>query len=613
MNNKLTLLISILVLTMMLVISPALAQGNDVIAFINVNVIPMDSEQVLENHTVLVQGDRITAIGSTDEINIPQGAEIIDGNGSYLIPGLTEAHSHPGGRPLAFNLFLAYGVTTVRGLNSRPNDFEARAMIENGELLGPTTFLAPSVAGLPGQAEEPLNGLAQVGVPFLEPVPLPGVVLTAEGGRQFVLDASEAGADYVKINVGLPLEAFDAVIATANELGIKVTGHVSVYVGVPHMLDSGAEIQHSDEIYPYLSEVTLHGLTVLHEDDFLLWDENLPEVIDLHHAKDIPFTPTLVTPLHAIKQLQDLGSVVQQPGYEYLPPAEFQQVASPETNGWYQYATFGLGRPEYQEVVKTRGFQLTKALFDGGVMLLAGTDSGFGGGPMPGPSLHEELSLFVDAGLTPYQALETATRNPAIAFGQSDEFGTIEVGKRADMVLLNTNPLDDIHNTTDIAGVMLRGQWLPQTELQQNLDDLVASYDVIELIPYASKENGFSSVVPSSWTELDPGVFARSNPETDPTILAQLAAPVEARDALITAVLTNFGQNVLPEEPVESFDSDTLSWDIYFMPGEVVIGLAIAETETMVYVITLAALGEDIDTLAQDVFMPVVVSLAPIE
>ena len=483
MNNKLRLftrLISAspLMLALVLqVISPVLAQGDDVTAIVNVNIIPMDSERILEYHTVLVQGDRIIAIGPADEVDIPEGTQVIDGNGSYLIPGLTEAHVHSHGRPLAFNLLLANGITTIRVMNAGPNDFEARAMIESGEILGPTSFLGPSMGGIPAQAIKALNGLGRVGAPFYEFVALPGFAHSANDGRQFVLEAHEAGADYIKVNLGVPLVVFDAIVETADELGMRVTGHVSGQVGVPHQLNSGVEIQHADEIYPYLSEVTLHDLTVLHEDDFLLWDENLPEVIDLHLANNLQFTPTLVTLLHAIRQIRDLESVVQQPGYNYLPPAEFQQVANPETNAWYQYASFGLVRSAYQEEVLARGPQLVKALFDGGVMILAGADSGFGGGPLPGPSLHEELSLFVDAGLTPYQTLQTATRNPAIAIDQLAEWGTIEVGKRADLVLLNANPLDDIHNTTQIAGVMVRGLWLTQAELQQNLDDIVASYD----------------------------------------------------------------------------------------------------------------------------------------
>ena len=616
MNKKLTQIISISVLALMLtlqVISPAVAQDDSVTAFVNVNVIPMDSERVLENHSVLVEGDRITAIGPADEVDIPNSAQVIDGNGAYLIPGLTEGHTHSNGRPLAFKLLLAYGITTARVFNAGPNDFEARAMIESGKMLGPTTLLAPFVGGLFSQAIEPVNGMARVGAPFLKPVQLPGFAFSADEGRQFVTDAHAAGADYVKVHMALPLEVFDAVIATADELGIRVTGHVSGEVGVPRMLNSGVEIQHADEIFPYLSEVTLHDLTVLHEDDFLLWDKNLPQVIDLHLANDVPFTPTLVVQAHVLRQLRDLESVVQQPDYRYLPPADFQQVANPETNPWYQYASFGLARLAYQDEWMARGIQLVNEMFDGGVMILAGSDSGFGGSPLPGASLHEELSLFVEAGLTPYQALETATRNPAIAFGQADEFGTIEVGKRADLVLLNANPLDDISNTLDIAGVMLRGQWMSADDLQQILDEMVASYDVIALEPYVSEELGISGVAPSGWAELEPGVFARSNPEVDPTFLAQLAAPVAARDDLIGAVLGNFGIDSLPDAPDDSFPAENLIWDVYIMPGEMVVGLAVAETDAMVYVVAMSAAPDEADAMAQEVFIPTIAAFAPTE
>jgi hypothetical protein len=498
-------------------------------------------------------------------------------------------------------------------LNAGPNDFEARAMIESGEILGPTSFLAPSLGGIPAQAIKAMNGMARVGAPFYEQVPLPGFPHSADDGRQFVLEAHEAGADYIKVNVGVPLVVFDAIVETADELGLKVTGHVSGQVGVPHQLNSGVEIQHADEIYPYLSEVTIHDLTVLHEDDLLLWDENLPEVIDLHLAKNLPFTPTLITIVHATGQLRDLESIVQQPGYSYLPPAEFQQVANPETNAWYQYASFGLGRLEYQEVVRARALQLAKALFDGGVMLLAGTDSGFGGGPIVGFSLHEELSLFVDAGLTPYQSLETATRNPATAFGQSDEWGTIEVGKRADIVLLNTNPLGDIHNTTDIAGVMVRGQWLPQAQLQQNLDDIVASYDemsVVELEPVSNEEMGFDGVLPSGWAEIQSGTYTRSNPDSDPTFFVQMAVPSAASEETVAGIIGEFGATEL-SDPIDSFESASLSWNFYAPEGQLSMALGLAEKDHMVYIVMVVALPTEIDQLAETLLFPAVEALTP--
>jgi hypothetical protein len=151
--------------------------------------------------------------------------------------------------------------------------------------------------------------------------------------------------------------------------------------------------------------------------------------------------------------------------------------------------------------------------------------------------------------------------------GELDEWGTIEVGKRADLVLLNANPLDDIANTEQIEGVMGRGQWLTAGDLQQMLDDIVASYEVIELVPFADDDLGISGLVPSGWNELEPGVYARGNPEQDPTLIAQLSAPGESAESLALSVLANFGVSELPAEPMDSYESAALAWTLYQLEG----------------------------------------------
>jgi hypothetical protein len=269
-------------------------------------------------------------------------------------------------------------------------------------------------------------------------------------------------------------------------------------------------------------------------------------------------------------------------------------------------AGIGFADQGYRDTIRAFGLEFTKALFDGGVMLLAGSDSTFEGGPVFGFSLHDELQLFVDAGLTPYQALETATRNSAIAMGELDEWGTIEVGKRADLVLLNADPLDDIANAEQIAGVMVRGQWLTAGDLQHMLDDIVASYEVIELVPYADDQLGISGLVPSGWNELEPGVYARGNPEVDPTLLLQLAAPGKSAEDFALTVLADFGVTELPE-PMDSYESAALAWELYQLESQVApMALALAETDDAAYLVLLTALGEEMDALAESVFFPVV-------
>lgn len=232
---------------------------------------------------------------------------------------------------------------------------------------------------------------------------------------------------------------------------------------------------------------------------------------------------------------------------------------------------------------------------------------------MFGFSLHDELQLFVDAGLTSYQALETATRNSAIAMGELDQWGTIEVGKRADLVLLDANPLDDIANTEQIAGVIVRGQWLTASDLQRILDDIVASYEVIELVPFADDQQGISGLAPAGWNELEPGVYARGNPEVDPTLLLQLAAPGMSAEDFALTVLADFGVTELPE-PMDSYQSAALTWELYQLESQMApLALALAETDDAAYLVLLAAPGDEIDTLAETIFFPAVDALTPIE
>ncbi len=233
---------------------------------------------------------------------------------------------------------------------------------------------------------------------------------------------------------------------------------------------------------------------------------------------------------------------------------------------------------------------------------------------MFGFSLHDELQLFVDAGLTPYQALETATRNAAIAMGELDEWGTIEAGKRADLVLLNADPLDDITNTEQIAGVLVQGQWLTAGDLQHMLDDIVASYEVIELVPFADDELGISSLVPSGWDELEPGVYARGNPEVDPTMLLQLSAPGKDAETLALSVLANFGVSELPAEPFLSYESAALAWTLYQLESPMApVAVALAQTDDVAYLVLLAAPGAELDALVESVFFPAVDALTPAE
>jgi hypothetical protein len=245
--------------------------------------------------------------------------------------------------------------------------------------------------------------------------------------------------------------------------------------------------------------------------------------------------------------------------------------------------------------------------------VLVGTDSS-ALGVVWGFSEHQELELFVEAGLTPYQALAAATRIPSEVMGQPDEFGTVTVGERADLVLLTANPLDDISNTRGIAGVMVRGRWLSQPDLQSMLDEVAAKYDAdasgaVVMEPYAGEL--FSGVAPVGWQELEPGVLARGNPEVDPTVFVQLAAPGTAPEDLAVGVLGRYGITDLGD-PSDRFESEHLAWDVYLIQHQAgVIGLGLSEENGTAYLVLVVAQPEQADLMANTAFFPALAALRP--
>ncbi|MFN2199304.1 MAG: amidohydrolase family protein, partial [Anaerolineales bacterium] len=229
------------------------------------------------------------------------------------------------------------------------------------------------------------------------------------------------------------------------------------------------------------------------------------------------------------------------------------------------------------------------------------------------------LELFVKAGLSPYQALQAATRIPSEVIGDPQEWGTIEVGKQADLVLLNANPLENISNTREIVGVMVRGQWLPRETLQSMLDELAAKYEaeaegVVTMEPVTIEALGLRGLAPAGWNELEPGIYARGNPDTDPTMLMQLSAADTDSSSLALSVLARFGISELPAQPFDSYTSDALSWTLYQLESPMApMALALADTDRAAYMVLLSAPGPEVDALAGSVFFPAVDALTPLK
>jgi imidazolonepropionase-like amidohydrolase len=449
----------------------------ETIAIAHVNVIDATGAAVRPDQTVLVDQGRIRAIGTADEVTVPAEARVVDGSGKYLIPGLWDMHVHCG-EETSLALFVANGVTGVRVMWGNPLmavlatgkqiHTEWRKEIAEGRRLGPRLVVASNI----------LDGPKTV---------WPGStsVSTAAEARQAVRDAKQAGADFIKVYSLLPREAYFAIADEAKKQGLPFAGHLPVTVRAEEASSAGQKsIEHltglltacstrEDELNQKRWEAAQKAVgTAIMAPAMSASLEVVLESYSAEKAQRVFATfrehrtwqcPTL-TVLRAMAYLED-GRFRDDPRMKYVsgmmraiwnPKDGFRLNAAPATDCAHR-------RQFYQESLKLVG-----RMHCAGVSFLAGTDE-MNPYCFPGFSLHDELALLVEAGLSPLEALQAATRNPAEFFGWLDERGTIEKGKAADLVLLDADPLADIHNTTKIRAVILDGRWLDRAALDRLL------------------------------------------------------------------------------------------------------------------------------------------------
>jgi imidazolonepropionase-like amidohydrolase len=431
------------------------------LAFVNVSVVPVDSERVLEKQTVIVRNGRIAQIGPSTKTRVPSGAAEIDGSGKYLIPGLSEMHAHlppfPGeaGDPAAqqMALYLANGVTTIRGMIGSPNNLKLRERVTRGETIGPMIF----AAGPPLHAQ---------------------VAPSPAAAEQMVIDQKKAGYDFIKVHEGLSPDTYASIIAAGKRAGIPIAGHVTASVGLKRALDARQScIEHLDgylqmlvredsPVKPPPSQVVV-GPVLGHIDE-----SKLPALAEATRKAGVRNSMTLA--LFKLVVSDDKPE-------DLLKRPEMQYVSQNMRNAFAKQKQSTMNNPpspsDRQRYLELRN-KVAKALYDGGAELLVGSDS-----PqfflVPGFAAHREMQSMAEAGLKPYAVLEAATKNVAEylseALGVAKDFGTVAVGNRADLVLLDANPLSDIANASRIAGVMVRGKWIPASELRKMLDQVASA------------------------------------------------------------------------------------------------------------------------------------------
>lgn len=440
------------------------------LVFTYVTVIDATGAAPKRDMTVVITGDRISQIGKTGKVKVPDSAQVIDARGKFLIPGLWDMHVHAFNRDLFFPLLVANGVTGIRDMFGPMPELAAqwRKQMDEGKLIGPRLYVAgPIVDG---------------------PKPIwPGSIATgsAEQGRHAVESLKKRGADFVKVYSLLGRDAYFAIADEAKKQGIPFAGHVPLVVKASEASDAGQKsIEHLTGVLAACATGEDEMLKEMAEAMSGNDQRNSPFRVMSRHAKRMLETyserkakelfsrfvrngtwqvPTLII-LRNVTYIDD-PELARDPRLKYVPPY-FKQSWDPKKDFRFRSRT-----PESiasQKLVYQKNLELVGAMSRAGVGILAGTDLG---NPYiyAGFSLHDELALLVKAGLTPLQALQTATINPAKYLGLLDQLGTVEKGKLADLVLLDADPMKDISNTQKIDSVVLRGRLFAKSELQEML------------------------------------------------------------------------------------------------------------------------------------------------
>lgn len=445
------------------------------LAITNVTVIDMTGAPPRSGLTVLITSNRIKTVAKTGHVRIPRDAQIVDGRGKYLIPGLWDMHVHFTEVERSFPMFIANGVTGVRNMGGDLDQLlRWRADVLAGKLIGPRIVTCGPIVDGPDPAAH-------------------GPVVTAANaveGRRAVDDLKRREADCIKVYDRLPREAYFAIIDEAKAKSLPVVGHVPLAITSEEASNADQRsIEHLGNIFESAS--SLESTLVKEESSsgpvtdpsefprrIATRGERMLDTYDELRASRIFSTfvrnKTWQVPTLETKWAQTfIDDLVHKPDsrLKYIPASQFQWW-TPEKNFFARYRT-----PEYivyRKRLFLREMELVRDMHRAGVMFMTGTDLG-GAYVFAGFSVHHEMELLVQAGFTPLEALQAATRNPAIFLGEENAEGTVEPGKAANLVLLDADPLKDIRNTQHIDAVVLNGKYLPKAKLHSLLTEAETS------------------------------------------------------------------------------------------------------------------------------------------
>jgi imidazolonepropionase-like amidohydrolase len=437
------------------------------LAIANVSLVPMTRDTVIVDGAVLVRDGRFAWAGGRADLRAPRGARVIDGQGGFLMPGLADMHTHlfADGEAVPdtvgaaeLGVMLANGVTVARLMIGTPPQLALRTAVTRGTVTGPQLWVASPQ--LTGRAAE--NAV---------------VVTTAAEARAAVRAAARDGYDFVKLTLFVDVPVFEAVVDEARQAGIRVVGHVEPAVGIARALGAGMQLEHLDSFLeealadsaPMRTSVTQGGVFAM---------RNWPSLDHMDDAKAdrlagaaararVFLGPTQNVFNTAFAIGEDTATIRARADFAHWPPPLRAGYLRAHARYWAS-GNDSLKTPARRARYVAVRDRIIKAFNDSGGKLLTGSDTpewfhtyGYG--------LHRELQAFASAGLSPYEALRAATVNAAEYLGARNDWGTIEVGRRADFVLVRANPLADVRNTAGITAVVMGGRWHDRATLDAML------------------------------------------------------------------------------------------------------------------------------------------------
>lgn len=448
--GKIPALLLILLLPPLILGQPQPASKSKPIVFTHATVIDATGAPAQPEMSIVVADGRIVALGRTGKLRIPRGAQVINATGKFLIPGLWDMHIHAGGYENGkkhFPNLIAHGITGVRDMGTPLDEIlQLRQEVDEGKILGPRLVIA--------------GPLVQGPLPFKMPVFI-SVNNEAEA-KQAVTSLKERGVDFIKVQDALPRDLYLAVAAEAKRQRIPFAGHAPPFISALEASSAGQRsIEHlGGRFYGVLlacsdreAELTERVRAIVNGVMKALNEQKEPDDSGIFRAR---LTKPLVESFSGQKAAALFSTFLKNQTWQ-VPTL----VAQPLRQAINERKDLSEEDVRFGKKLLQQQLDLVRAMQRAGVKIMAGTDF-----PPERSRLHEELALLVEAGLTPTEALQCATRNPAVFLGRLDSLGTIERGKIADLVLLDANPLDDISNIRKINAVVFGGKLIPQSSLE---------------------------------------------------------------------------------------------------------------------------------------------------